>query len=49
MADRKDLSGNKSPPQAKEALISISMAKIPNSKTSRDIDLAPKLFILLWP
>ena len=48
MANGKDLSGNKYLPQAKEALISMSMAKIPISKTASDINIALKLFISLW-
>ena len=48
MANEKDLSGNEYLPQAKEALIEMSMAKIPISKTASDIDLALKLFISLW-
>ena len=48
MANGKDLSGNEYPPQAKEALISMSMAKIPISKTASDINLTLKLFTSLW-
>ena len=48
MAKRKELSGIKFHFKLKAALISMSMVKFRISKTSNDIDLALKLFIVVF-